>query len=84
MKCVHYYHVHGSSKVTKIQLAHIKVNRLPLCISGLLNVYTQHMNHGSDFQSLWSQLRKEVVALQAKGYYGDGNDEVIPLLRPVS
>ncbi|KAH9972776.1 WLM domain-containing protein [Lactifluus volemus] len=38
----------------------------------LLNVYTQHMNHGSDFQSLWSQLRKEVVALQAKGYYGDG------------
>jgi hypothetical protein len=84
MKCVLCNHVHGSSKVTKIQLAHIKVNSFPLCISGPMNVYTQHMNHGSDFQSLWSQLRKEVVALQAKGYYGDGNDEVIPLLGPPS
>jgi hypothetical protein len=80
MKCVPCNHVHGSSKVTKTQLAHIKVNRFPLYVSEPMNVYTQHMNHGSDFQSLWSQLRKEVVALQAKGYYGDGNDEVIPLL----
>ncbi|KAI0264513.1 WLM domain-containing protein [Gloeopeniophorella convolvens] len=34
--------------------------------------HIKHMNHGSDFQALWSQLRREVVALQAKGYYGDG------------
>lgn len=33
------------------------------------------MNHGPGFQALWDQLRKEVVALQAKGYYGDGKDE---------
>lgn len=32
----------------------------------------QHMNHGSDFQKLWAQLRDEVAALQAKGYFGDG------------
>jgi hypothetical protein len=30
------------------------------------------MNHGSDFQNLWNQLRNEVRALQNKGYYGDG------------
>jgi DNA-dependent metalloprotease WSS1 len=30
------------------------------------------MNHGSDFQNLWKQLRNEVRALQIKGYYGDG------------
>ena len=40
------------------------------------------MNHGADFQALWTQLRKEVIALQAKGYYGDGEDEVTPLRRP--
>ncbi|KAH9959631.1 WLM-domain-containing protein [Russula dissimulans] len=34
--------------------------------------HIKHMNHGPDFQALWSQLRNEVVALQAKGYYGDG------------
>ncbi|KAI9512026.1 WLM-domain-containing protein [Russula earlei] len=34
--------------------------------------HIKHMNHGPDFQALWSQLRKEVMALQAKGYYGDG------------
>lgn len=34
------------------------------------------MNHGADFQALWSQLRKEVIALQVKGYYGDGNDKL--------
>ena len=39
------------------------------------------MNHGADFQALWSQLRKEVIALQAKGYYGDGNDKAILLRR---
>jgi len=33
------------------------------------------MNHGPDFQALWNQLRNEVIALQAKGYYGDGNDQ---------
>ena len=33
------------------------------------------MNHGPDFQALWNQLRDEVIALQAKGYYGDGNDQ---------
>ena len=38
----------------------------------------QHMNHGPGFQALWNQLRKEVVALQAKGYYGDGKDEETP------
>jgi len=30
------------------------------------------MNHGSDFQALWNQLRREVIVLQGKGYYGDG------------
>jgi len=34
--------------------------------------HIKHMNHGADFQALWSQLRKEVIAFQAKGYYGDG------------
>ncbi|KAI0001516.1 WLM domain-containing protein [Russula compacta] len=34
--------------------------------------HIKYMNHGPDFQALWSQLRKEVIALQAKGYYGDG------------
>jgi hypothetical protein len=38
----------------------------------------QHMNHGSEFQALWDQLRKEVVTLQARGYYGDGKDEETP------
>jgi hypothetical protein len=41
----------------------------------------QHMNHGPAFQDLWNQLRKEVVALQARGYYGDGKDEEIPSLK---
>lgn len=30
------------------------------------------MNHGSQFQQLWSKLRSEVLALQQRGYYGDG------------
>jgi hypothetical protein len=30
----------------------------------------QHMNHGSEFQALWDQLRKEVVALQARATTG--------------
>jgi DNA-dependent metalloprotease WSS1 len=30
------------------------------------------MNHGPEFQKLWTLLRNEVRALQAKGYYGDG------------
>lgn len=34
--------------------------------------HIKHMNHGPGFQALWSRLRKEVVALQARGYYGDG------------
>ncbi|KAI9461719.1 WLM-domain-containing protein [Lactarius psammicola] len=34
--------------------------------------HIKHMNHGPGFQALWNQLRKEVVALQARGYYGDG------------
>ncbi|KAI0034741.1 WLM domain-containing protein [Vararia minispora EC-137] len=34
--------------------------------------HIKHMNHGSAFQALWSQLRNEVKALQARGYYGDG------------
>ncbi|KIM84879.1 hypothetical protein PILCRDRAFT_817694 [Piloderma croceum F 1598] len=34
--------------------------------------HIKHMNHGSDFQNLWKQLRNEVRALQNKGYYGDG------------
>lgn len=32
------------------------------------------MNHGSAFQALWAQLRREVRELQNKGYYGDGED----------
>jgi hypothetical protein len=36
------------------------------------------MNHGPAFQALWNQLRKEVVALQSRGYYGDGKDEETP------
>lgn len=32
------------------------------------------MNHGRDFQKLWAQLRMEVAALQARGYFGDGMD----------
>jgi hypothetical protein len=65
-------------KCDKTQLAHIKVNGFLFVrgMSGPMSAYTQHMNHGSDFQALWSQLRREVIALQAKGYYGDGNDEV--------
>ncbi|KLO09895.1 WLM-domain-containing protein [Schizopora paradoxa] len=34
--------------------------------------HIKHMNHGPDFQKLWAQLRREVKALQDKGYYGDG------------
>ena len=30
------------------------------------------MNHGSQFQQLWSDLCSEVLALQRRGYYGDG------------
>lgn len=30
------------------------------------------MNHGSQFQQLWRKLRSEVLALQQRGYYGDG------------
>lgn len=32
----------------------------------------KHFNHGPEFQSLWARLRREVSALQRKGYYGDG------------
>ena len=32
----------------------------------------KHMNHGPAFQRLNAQLRSEVLALQAKGYFGDG------------
>ena len=48
------------------------------CVTGLssycqqkLKLY-QHMNHGRDFQALWSRLRVEVRQLQDRGYYGDG------------
>jgi len=34
--------------------------------------HIKHMNHGPAFQKLWAQLRREVKALQDKGYYGDG------------
>ncbi|KAF9648831.1 WLM-domain-containing protein [Thelephora ganbajun] len=34
--------------------------------------HIRHMNHGSKFQRLWSKLRSEVLALQQRGYYGDG------------
>lgn len=30
------------------------------------------MNHGREFQKLWTQLRMEVRALQSRGYFGDG------------
>src|SRR5579872_4135560 len=30
------------------------------------------MNHGSQFQQLWRKLCSEVLALQRRGYYGDG------------
>ncbi|KAH9068318.1 WLM-domain-containing protein [Lactarius deliciosus] len=56
------------------ELAHIKVDIFcSLRISSLgLRRHTQHMDHGPGFQALWNLLRKEVVALQARGYYGDG------------
>jgi len=38
------------------------------------------MNHGPGFQALWNQLRKEVVALQARGYYGDGKVSLLQSL----
>ncbi|KZT39101.1 WLM-domain-containing protein [Sistotremastrum suecicum HHB10207 ss-3] len=47
-------------------------------IPTLLNVlcheiaHIKHMNHLSGFQKLWAQLRSEVQALRARGYYGDG------------
>jgi hypothetical protein len=34
--------------------------------------HIKHMNHGSQFQQLWSKLRSEVLSLQQRGYYGDG------------
>lgn len=34
--------------------------------------HIKHMNHGSQFQKLWSTLRSEVSTLQQRGYYGDG------------
>jgi len=40
------------------------------------------MNHGPDFQALWNQLRNEVIAFQAKSYYGDGNDQANFLKEP--
>ncbi|KAL0955019.1 hypothetical protein HGRIS_003939 [Hohenbuehelia grisea] len=55
-----------------IQLAHISVFHKLILHSFHSNCLYQHMNHGPDFQKLWSQLRSEVRALQAKGYYGDG------------
>ena len=61
---------------------------LSQCCTNLLRIYVQltnlslsfyeqlahikHMNHGSQFQQLWSMLRSEVLALQQRGYYGDG------------
>ncbi|KAH9849702.1 WLM domain-containing protein [Lenzites betulinus] len=42
-------------------------------ISWLLSVLChEHMNHGPAFQALWTKLRNDVIALQRKGYYGDG------------
>ena len=56
------------------QLAHIKVCRAHIAVSivMILNFNIQHMNHGREFQKLWAQLRSEVSALQARGYFGDG------------
>ncbi|KIM68575.1 hypothetical protein SCLCIDRAFT_882192 [Scleroderma citrinum Foug A] len=34
--------------------------------------HIKHMNHGTAFQVLWRQLRQEVLALQNRGYHGDG------------
>ncbi|KAF4613516.1 hypothetical protein D9613_007746 [Agrocybe pediades] len=34
--------------------------------------HIKHMNHGPEFQALWSRLRAEVRQLQDRGYYGDG------------
>ncbi|THH10306.1 hypothetical protein EW145_g1418 [Phellinidium pouzarii] len=43
-----------------------------LCHEASKLAHIKHMNHGRDFQKLWTQLRMEVRALQEKGYYGDG------------
>ncbi|KAI5121211.1 hypothetical protein M0805_007221 [Coniferiporia weirii] len=47
---------------------------IPWLLSTLCHelAHIKHMNHGRDFQRLWTQLRMEVGALQGKGYYGDG------------
>ncbi|TDL25486.1 WLM-domain-containing protein [Rickenella mellea] len=47
---------------------------LPWLMSTLCHelAHIKHMNHGPAFQKLWAQLRREVKALQDKGYYGDG------------
>jgi hypothetical protein len=39
------------------------------------------MNHGPAFQTLWTQLRNEVHALQSRGYYGDGPSTSLPKRR---
>ncbi|THH30030.1 hypothetical protein EUX98_g4159 [Antrodiella citrinella] len=55
------------------ELAHIKVCVFSSSDTDVFQLaYNQHMNHGPEFQALWSQLRKEVKELQSKGYYGDG------------
>ncbi|EJD06465.1 WLM-domain-containing protein [Fomitiporia mediterranea MF3/22] len=47
---------------------------IPWLLSTLCHelAHIKHMNHGREFQRLWTQLRWEVRALQDKGYFGDG------------
>ncbi|KAF9790468.1 WLM-domain-containing protein [Thelephora terrestris] len=47
---------------------------VPYLLSTLCHelAHIKHMNHGSQFQRLWSKLRSEVLVLQQRGYYGDG------------
>jgi hypothetical protein len=78
MRCVLCYDIGLTTVLTNTspQMAHIKVRIL--CSTRHSDVYDihlllmQHMNHGPEFQRLWSQLRVEVQFLQSQGYYGDG------------
>jgi hypothetical protein len=57
-------------------------DRVPLALEHLIDdailhdsvqlAHCFHMNHGREFQKLNVLFRTEVKALQAKGYYGDG------------
>jgi len=51
---------------------HVQLTNSCLFICQEQLAHINHMNHGSQFQQLWSKLRSEVLGLQQRGYYGDG------------